>query len=693
MIPTKSHTNNKILYAIGFFSAFAGILVLLGWYINDFELRSFGLGHIEMKPAYAIFFILAGLNILFLQKYRQKKYRLLAKMFSSAILLLCSMVLFKYFFKTEMDLANLLGFELSNDFNTIFKNKISFNSIFSAVLIGISLTILSFNWAKNKLLVLFFAILILSISFIGFINYIFDLAEIAGLPVDTKMSANTSVLNFLLGIALLFMLNTRRNVRQSFENILLFGITLASVLIIFGSIVSISSIKTLVSASKGAEKSHEVKLELRKVLLVIYELTSEKYGYLLSEDDRFLNDQSNKKARINTILSAIDELVNDNPKQKEHMLRLREMTKEYIAYSEHIIDVKKADKNEFAKELVVNLQKKQVLNEMSSLIAQMLDEEDRNLIERKNSADENVYHILLIIVISFSLQLIILGFIFVLVRRDIAARIKARKELMRTNFHLDKMVKERTQELEITISELEISRDKAEASDRLKTAFLNNISHEIRTPLNGILGFAPFIVQPDCSYEEKEEYLEILNKSSERLVNTITDYTDISMLVSGTMETHFEELEISSLITEIYDQFKQPCQDKNLKLKILLPEDESDYKIKTDRNLLGKLLRHLLDNALKFTHSGAILISANFIGDRLEIYVKDSGQGIAKNEQKRVFEFFMQEYIDNTRGYEGSGLGLSIVKGITHLLGGKLRLDSVKNEGTTVYIFLPLDID
>jgi len=287
----------------------------------------------------------------------------------------------------------------------------------------------------------------------------------------------------------------------------------------------------------------------------------------------------------------------------------------------------------------------------------------------------------------------LLAFLFIFIRNDIKRRKRAKKELYRINSHLDKIVKERTLELQNTIHELEISKEKAEASDRLKTAFLNNISHEICTPLNGILGFAPLIIQPDCSIEEKEMYLDRLNNSSERLINTVTAFMDISMIVSNNLEVSFKEMEISPLILEIYNQYKKACQKKSIDLIMELPENEQDYIFKTDENLLRKTLSHLMDNAIKFTHIGSIIIGAKFKGKTLELFVKDTGQGIAKEEQKRVFDFFMQENIDNTRGHEGSGLGLSILKGIIKLLSGNLNLVSEKDKGTAIYITLPIETD
>ncbi len=237
--------------------------------------------------------------------------------------------------------------------------------------------------------------------------------------------------------------------------------------------------------------------------------------------------------------------------------------------------------------------------------------------------------------------------------------------------------------------ELMNAKDKAEASDRLKTAFMNNISHEIRTPLNGILGFAPFIIQPDISMEEKKDFLEILNLSGIRLMNTITDYMDISLIISDNMEVHPQQNNISSLLTNVFEDFEEPCLKKNLGIKLQFPDNSNNFILNTDGEILRKAVSKLVDNSVKFTREGSITMGFENKNNEIEIFVKDTGIGIEKDAQERIYEYFMQENVSNTRGHEGSGLGLSIAKGMMQLLGGKIRLESAKNIGTTVFLTHP----
>jgi len=233
------------------------------------------------------------------------------------------------------------------------------------------------------------------------------------------------------------------------------------------------------------------------------------------------------------------------------------------------------------------------------------------------------------------------------------------------------------------------ARIKAEASNRLKTAFMNNISHEIRTPLNGIIGFGEIIANEQLSLDEKNKFLQVVQESSERLIHTIDNYLDISMLVTGNQEYHPKHFIVSHLIEEVVNEFSDSCYAKNLTITAEVPMNLKQTTLYSDPELLHKILNHLTGNSLKFTNKGNILIGMNRIENHLVLYVKDTGIGIAENAQKFIFDSFMQEDFSSTRLYEGSGLGLSIVKGLVKLLGGEINFTSAKGKGSTFNIVLP----
>ncbi|MCK9452515.1 MAG: PAS domain S-box protein [Bacteroidales bacterium] len=233
------------------------------------------------------------------------------------------------------------------------------------------------------------------------------------------------------------------------------------------------------------------------------------------------------------------------------------------------------------------------------------------------------------------------------------------------------------------------AKEKAEASDELKTAFMNNISHEIRTPLNSILGFGELLLNiSDYSNKDRQHFLSLLNKSSRRLTDTITDYMDISLISSGNMEVRKKAVKLNDLLQEVYDYMVSEHEPEELEFKLTMPQGVS-VVVDSDAELLKKILLHLTHNAFKFTTKGSIEIGFEQEDEAVRIFVKDTGIGIDESKQQEVFGFFQQENTTLTRGHEGSGLGLSIVKGLADLLGFSIQLHSKKHQGTKITLILP----
>jgi len=241
--------------------------------------------------------------------------------------------------------------------------------------------------------------------------------------------------------------------------------------------------------------------------------------------------------------------------------------------------------------------------------------------------------------------------------------------------------------------ELLKAKEKAEAGDKLKSAFLNNISHELRTPLNGIIGFSEMITQMDNTAEDRLEFSKMIKRSSARLVNTITSYMDISMLVSGNTEINKTVFSLYHFIDKIHYQTIENCQSRNLALEILKTDIDKEIQILTDENLLTKIFTHLIDNAIKFTKEGSITIGYEKKQSLHQFSVIDTGKGISKAALAVIFKIFMQADLSTSRGHEGSGLGLSIAQGFVKLLGGNIWVESDQHTGSSFFFTLPEKTD
>ncbi len=241
------------------------------------------------------------------------------------------------------------------------------------------------------------------------------------------------------------------------------------------------------------------------------------------------------------------------------------------------------------------------------------------------------------------------------------------------------------------LAELELikAKEKAEESDRLKSAFLANMSHEIRTPMNGILGFAQLLKEPNLSGLEQREYIRIIEKSGKRMLNIIQDIVDIAKIESGQMEVSVSFTNINDQIEYIYHFFTPEVEKKGMKLRYMNTLPAKEATILTDREKLHAILTNLVKNAIKYTNAGSIEIGYLKKGDNLEFFVKDTGIGIAQDRQEAIFERFIQADISNKRAHDGAGLGLSIARAYVEMLGGTIRVESEEGHGSMFYFTVP----
>lgn len=254
-------------------------------------------------------------------------------------------------------------------------------------------------------------------------------------------------------------------------------------------------------------------------------------------------------------------------------------------------------------------------------------------------------------------------------------------------------------ERKISEEKLKNAKDKAEKSDKLKSAFLANMSHEIRTPMNAINGFINLLGDPDITQDQKDEIIELAQSSSNDLLNIINDIIDISKIEADELVVNKSLNYVNRLLQGIYKTYLNDInyiQKEHVKLKLELEANSDKIAVFTDSLRFKQVLNNLVSNAIKFTDKGEVVIGYKQInqGGRklLRFYIKDTGIGIPDERLDLIFNRFNQLVDDRKKSYKGTGLGLSISKKLVDLLGGQLEVDSEEGVGSEFYFSLPYQI-
>lgn len=252
-----------------------------------------------------------------------------------------------------------------------------------------------------------------------------------------------------------------------------------------------------------------------------------------------------------------------------------------------------------------------------------------------------------------------------------------------------------TEELAEKQNTLEQVKMKAEESDKLKSSFLANMSHEIRTPLNAIMGFSSLMQQSDNLDQESREYMEIIHKNSNKLLDVMDEIFNIALIESGITKMYAEKCHVNELITSLVAFFnieKEMTEKSNVTIRTKKLSRDNAFVVETDQRKLRQTLYNLIENALKYTNEGHIEVGYDIVGNNLvQFYVKDTGIGFPQAKLDIIFQRFRQVDDSNTRTFGGLGLGLTLSQKFVEIIGGQMWGESKPGAGSTFYFTLPIN--
>jgi signal transduction histidine kinase/ActR/RegA family two-component response regulator len=264
------------------------------------------------------------------------------------------------------------------------------------------------------------------------------------------------------------------------------------------------------------------------------------------------------------------------------------------------------------------------------------------------------------------------------------------EDIERMNADLERKVKERTQELEVVNQKLQESNLELQRANSLKSEFLANMSHELRTPLNAVIGFSELLLDTGSGTlgEDQKDYVADILSSGRHLLELINEILDLSKIEAGKMKLSAEEFEIGPVCEEAMALLRVEAGRKHI--EIVLDVEDPALEVRADRNKIKQIMNNLLSNAVKFTHPGGrVTLRTRRVVDRLAVSVIDTGIGIKDEDQERIFQAFTQVDGSYARRYQGTGLGLTLVKKFVGMHGGSVTLESRFGEGSDFTFTIP----